>query len=162
MKVVLPIAALLAILFTATLVPSSQEAPADLEGAPAPAAVTPWSGAYDDAYPVAFDPFTGWGVADLPGASVRGPEGPSVTALQVVEVDAFERYGVEAPPHPWEALAAPAPGPGALVPLAEVRAQYGDPGADALAGALADALPAASTGPAATGAWWDAAPLDAK
>ena len=148
MKVVLPIAALLAILIAAAVSGGAKSVPVDQDAAAHVA----------EPYPVAFDPFTGWGVADMQGgASVPGPEEPSVTALQVVEVDAFERYGVEAPParavrtvtDPWQSFA-------------EVRAQYGDPGADALAGALMDALPAASTGPVATGAWWDAAPLDAK
>ena len=143
-KVVLPIAALLAILIAAAVfgvarapVPVSQEAPAELESAPAPSAA---------AYPVAFDPFTGWGVADLRhGAADPGPE----TALPLVEVDPFDRYGVGAPLVP---LARTVTGPWDWQTFAEARARY----------TPADALPDAGTGPVVTDAWWLAAPLDAK
>lgn len=149
MKVVLPIAALLAILIAAAVfgganrapeapVSFSQEAPADLQSAPAPAAA---------AYPVAFDPFTGWGVADLqPGATDPGPE----AALPFVEVDPIDRYGVQAPPVP---LVRAVTGPWDWQSFAEARAQYAP---------RADAMPDASTAPVVTAAWWLAAPLDAK
>ena len=144
MKVVLPIAAIVAILIAAGAVSGGAKltgrAPVDL--VPAAATVTA-------PYPVAFDPYTGWGVAELSVAAEPGPE----AALPSFEVDPFDRYGVTAPPHPWEALAALSPGEGALVSLvtfADVRAWYGDD-------PLADALPT-------TDAWWDNTPppLDAK
>ena len=154
MKVVLPIAALLAILIAAAVfgganrapVPFSQEAPADLQSAAAPAAasVTPRNAAY----PVAFDPFTGWGVADLqPGATDPGPE----AAVPFVEVDPFDRYGVQAPA--TVPLVRAVTGPWDWQSFAAARAQYAP---------RADAMPDASTGPVVTAAWWLAAPLDAK
>lgn len=161
MKVVLPIAALLAILIgtwaPGAPVPLFRNTPDDLEGAAAAAAAPPWAGVYDGASPVVFDPFTGWGVSDLQHG-VRDREAAQ-TAL--VEVDPLDRYGVEVPAvrlvravaAPWDWRS-----------YAEVRAQYADPGAsaDALAGVLADAMPDFGTVPVVTGAWWETAPLDAK
>ena len=147
MRVVLPIAAIVAILIAAGAVSGGAKltgrAPVDL--VPAAATVTA-------PYPVAFDPYTGWGVAELSVAAEPGPE----AALPSFEVDPFDRYGVTAPPHPWKALAALSPGEGALVPVtfADVRAWYGgDP--------LADALPATGAAP---DTWWGDTlpPLDAK
>lgn len=144
MKVVLPIAALLAILTAAagaavTRAPEPT-APVDMEVA---------TGA--ELYPV-FDPFQGMGVAGLQhGTDGPGPE----TVPAPFEVDPFVRYGVAAPPArrvrgvtgawDWQSFA-------------EVRAQYADPSA----GALTDATPNARTALVATDAWWSTAPLDAK
>ena len=144
MRVVLPIAAIVAILIAAGAVSGgaklTDRAPVDLEPAAAAGA---------EPYPAIFDPYTGWEVADLAVTAAPGPE----TALPSFEVDPFDRYGVSAPPHPWEALAAPSLEKGALVPLvtfADVRAWYGDD-------------PRAAAQPA-TDAWWGASPppLDAK
>ncbi|MDE0227311.1 MAG: hypothetical protein OXJ62_00470 [Spirochaetaceae bacterium] len=149
MRVVLPIAAIVAILITAGAVSGgsklTERGPVDLEpGAPVAASVT----LREAAYPVAFDPFTGWGVAGLQhGAADPGP----AAALPLIEVDPFDRYGVDAPTVPLVRAVA---GPWDWRSFAEVRAWYADPGADA--------LPAAGTGPAVTGAWWETAPLDAK
>ena len=162
MKVVLPIAALLAILIAAAVfggsnqlpVPFSQGAPAELESAPAPGAAIVT--ARNAGSPVAFDPFTGWGVADLQhGVADPGPEGPPVAhshgALPLVEVDPFDRYGVSAPFVPLVRAVTGSWG-GSLVTFAEVRARY----------APADALPAVGAAPVASDAWWITAPLDAK
>ena len=152
MRVVLPIAAIVAILIAAAAVSGgaklTDRAPVDLE---------PDAPAGTDPYPVAFDPYTGWGVTDLPVATELGPE----AALPSFEVDPLDRYGVSAPPHPWEDLAAPSleEGPlAALVTFADVRAWYGhDP--------LADVLQASAAAPVAgTDSWWGDTPppLDAK
>lgn len=148
MRVVLPIAAIVAILITAGAVSGGSKltdrAPVDLEpGAPVAASVP----LREAAYPGAFDPFTGWGVFDLQ----HGVTGRAAAPPAIVEVDPFDRYGVEAPSVP---LVRAVPGPWDWRSFAEVRAQYADPGADA--------LPGADTGPAVTGAWWETAPLDAK
>ena len=144
MKVVLPIAALLAILIAAGVFGGTK--PND--GA---ASVT----ARDAGYPVTFDPFTGWGAADLQhGVPDPGPEGPPVAhsrALPLVEVDPFDRYGVGAPFVPLVRAVTGSWGE-SLVTFAEVRARY----------APADALPDAGAAPVASDAWWITAPLDAK
>ncbi|MCY4376902.1 MAG: hypothetical protein OXC31_24365 [Spirochaetaceae bacterium] len=144
-KVVLPIAALLVILIAVAVfggarapVPAVHEAPADARALP-----------HADAAPVAFDPFTGWGVAGLQH------DGPPVARSQaappLVEVDPFDRYGVAAPP---VFRAHPVTGPWDGQSFAEARATY----------APAAALPDAGTGPVTTDAdaWWLAAPPDAK
>ena len=121
MKVVLPIAALLAILIAAAVFGGANRAP----GAPVPLEAP----------------------ADLqPGATDPGPE----AALPFVEVDPFDRYGVQAPPVP---LVRAVTGPWDWQSFADARAQYAP---------RADAMPDASTGPVVTAAWWLAAPLDAK
>ena len=155
MRVVLPIAAIVAILIAAAAVSGgtklTDRAPVDLEPA-APAAAEP--------YPVSFDPYTGWGVAELPVTAEPGRE----AAVPYFEVDPFDRYGVSTP-RAWEAMAAPNLEGGSLVPLvtfADVRAWYGDdPLADALPATSAE--PVAMAGPA-TDAWWSDTPppLDAK
>ena len=102
MKVVLPIAAPLAILIAAGVFGGAKPndgAPVDQAAAARAASVT----ARDAGYPVTFDPFTGWGAAALQhGAPDPGPEGPAVAqrALPLVEVDPFDRYGVGAPFEP--------------------------------------------------------------
>ena len=151
MKVVLPIAALLAILIAAGAVSGGSKltdrAPVDLEpGAPGAASVT----LPEAAYPVAFDPFTGWGVADLqhggpPVAHSQGPLPP------FMEVDPLDRYGVAVPTVP---LARPVVAwDWTPVSFADVRALY----EDALPVFAADPVPAG-----APASWWETAPLDAK
>ena len=153
MRVVLPIAGILAILIAAVVfggapVPFSQDAPTALEAVPtsAAASVTPPA----VAYPVAFDPYAGWGVADLQHG------GPPVAHSQghlpsFVEVDPLDRYGVAAPTVP---LARPAVAwDWTPVSFAAVRALY----EDALPGLALDPVPAGAPAP-----WWETAPLDAK
>ena len=115
MRVVLPIAAVVAILIAAGAVSGgaklTDRAPVGLETA-APAGTAP--------YPVVFDPYTGLGVAELPVAAAPGPE----AALPSFEVDPLD-------PHRWKALTAPSFEKGPLV----ARAWYGD-------APLAVALPA--------------------
>ena len=153
MKVVLPIAAPLAILIAAGVFGGAKPndgAPVDQAAAARAARVT----ARDAGYPVTFDPFTGWGAADLQhGAPDPGPEGPAVAqrALPLVEVDPFDRYGVGAPFEPLVRAVTGSWGR-SLGTFAEVRARY----------APADALPAAGAAPVASDAWWITAPLDAK
>ena len=153
MKVILPIAALLAILIAAGVFGGSKptdRTPVDLELAPAPAtaSVTPRA----VAPPVAFDPFTRWGAAALQhGVADPGPE----AALPLAEVDPFHRYGVAAPPAPGPVRIAGNPWDWTRVSFADVRALY--------EGALpvfdADPMPPA---PPASGGWLETAPLDAK
>ena len=153
MRVVLPIAAIVAILIAAGAVSGGAKltgrAPVDDLAPAAPAGAEP--------SPVAFDPYTGWGVADLAVVPQPGPE----AALPYFEVEPFDRYGVSAPPFPWEALATPSleEGPlAALVTFADVRAWYGDD-------PLADVLQASAAAPVAgTDSWWGDTPppLDAK
>ena len=155
MKVVLPIAALLAILIAAGVFGGTKPndgAAVDQAAAAGAASVT----ARDAGYPVTFDPFTGWGAADLQhGVPDPGPEGPPVAhshgALPLVEVDPFDRYGVSAPFVPLVRAVTGSWGE-SLVTFAEVRARY----------APADALPGAGAAPVASDAWWITAPLDAK
>lgn len=143
MKLVLPIAVLLAILTVAAVFGGANRAPgapvptslpADLPGASAPAAasVTP----REAVYPVAVDPYVGWAVADLQHG-VADP-GPDVAA--------------PFPPQPMRIAGNPWGGP--LVTLADVRALY----EAALPALDADPVPAAAP---ATGAW-ETVPLDAK
>lgn len=149
MRVVLPIAAIVAILTAAAVVSGGVKltdgrASVDLEPA-MPAGIAP--------YPAIFDSYTGLRGADLAVTVEPDPERSPVAqgALPLVEVDPFARYGVGAPPVPLvRAVTGPWGGP--LVTFAEVRARY----------APADALPTASSAPVATDAWWTAAPLDAK
>ena len=150
-KVVLPIAALLVILIAVAVfggvrapVPAVHEAS---ERAPAPAVARALPHA--DADPVAFDPFTGWGVAGLQHGGPAVARSHGVQPL--VEVDPFDRYGVAAPP---VFRAHPVTGPWDGQSFAEARATY----------APAAALPDAGTGPVTTDAdaWWLAAPPDAK
>lgn len=152
MKVVLPIAAILAIMIAAGVFGGSKptdRAPVDLEDAPAPVAASVTL--REAAGPVAFDPYTGWGVADLQhGVADSGPE----AVLPLIEVDPFDRYGVAAQPVPlartvtdsWDWTP---------VSFADVRALY----EDALPMFAVDPVPAAAP---ATGAWWETVPLDAK
>ena len=148
MRVVLPIA-IVAILITAGAVSGGSKLTdrASVDREPGAASVTP----PEPVYPVAFDPFTGWGVVDLQhGVADSGP----AAALPFVEVDPFDRYGVAAQPVP---LARTVTGSWdwTRVSFADVRALY--------EGALpvfdADPVPPA---PPASGGWWETAPLDAK
>ena len=144
MKVVLPIAALLAILIAAGSIsggPSlTDRGPVD----PAQGSAVP--------YPVAFDPFTGWGMADI--AVDQAPE----SAVIRVEIrrDLFDYYGVDtAEPFPVNAPYLPP-----LVPqpqsFADMRALY-DP--EPLMPTAADEPVAVAT---ATNWWGDSPPPDAK
>ena len=159
MRVVLLIAAIVAILIAAAAVSGgaklTDRAPVDLEPA-APAGTEP--------YPVVFDPYTGWGVAELAIATEPGPE----VALPF-EVDPFDRYGVT-PPHPWATPARSlgegpqvAPQVAALVTYADVRAWYGDdPLAEALQATGAEPAEPVAMAASSLEEWPLAAPLDAK
>ena len=117
MRVVLPIA-IVAILIAAALFGGSKSYPQfPVVDQAAPAHVA-------EPYPVAFDPFTGWGVADLQAARppvAHSQESPPAFA-DVFEVDPLDRYGVAPPPvhrvvrtvtDPW-------------LSFADVRARYED------------------------------------
>jgi len=152
MRVVLPIAAIVAILITAGAVSGGSKltdrAPVDLEpDAPVVTNVT----LREAAYPVAFDPFTGWGVADLQHG-VADP-GPEAAPPAFVEVDPFDRYGVAAPTAHRPVRIAGTPWDWSLVTFADVRALY----EAALPVLAASPVPAGEPAP-----WWETAPLDAK